>query len=127
MLVQIAMQNDESSQVREGVAAVVRTALGEMLEIGSTEPIITIAPAMSASGDTAQREGRKIAILVIVPDKLGERSKRNLFGRIMDLSERDLEIQRERILIGIIETGRSNWSNGYTERKWLETMSYQLP
>ena len=126
MLIQIALPDDESSQVRDGVAAIVRRALAEVLEIGSVEPLILMASAISASVDLSDSGGRKIAILVVAPHKLGGRRKRKLFGRVMDLSELELAIGRERIVIGIVETDRSNWSNG-GERQWLQMMSHQLP
>jgi hypothetical protein len=127
MLVQIALPGDEPSQVRDGVAAIVRTALAEVFEVGSVEPVILMASAISTSAGLPDYGGRKIAILIIAPYKLGERRKRKLFGRVMDLSELELAIQRERIVIGIVETGSSNWSNGSGERQWLQMMSYQLP
>jgi len=127
MLIQIALPDDESSQVRDGVAAIVRRALAEVLEIGSAEPLIVMASAISAPAGLPDSGRPKIAILVVAPYKVGVRKKRKLFGRVMDLSELELAIQRERIVVGVVETSRSNWSNGYDQRQWLQMMSYQLP
>jgi hypothetical protein len=70
---------------------------------------------------------RRIAIVIQTGERFSDRAKRDLFGRIMDRLERDFDISCSEVLIGVIETPVANWSTGYTEHQWLETMAYQLP
>jgi hypothetical protein len=70
---------------------------------------------------------RRIAIVIQTGERFSDRAKRNLFGRIMDRLERDFDIRRTDLLMGVIETPAENWFTGDTEFQWLQTMTYQLP
>lgn len=70
---------------------------------------------------------RRIAIVIQTGERFSDRAKRNLFGQIMDRLEREFDIRRTDMLMGVIETPAANWFTGSTEYQWLPTMTYQLP
>ena len=129
MLVQIALRAGESPAVENGIASVVRAAMREALGGDADGAFVQVIVGSSETEDAQRYQGDRIriAILILAADKFGARAKRELFGKIADLSTRELDVRRDEIVTGIVETPRENWSNGYDERQWLRYMCYQLP
>jgi hypothetical protein len=129
MFVQVAVQNGESAQIRDRIVGIVQMAVREALGIDATQTLVR--PALGIDESTGIQSGWadqiRVTILIVTADKFGEAKKRRLFGRIAEISSIELNIARDQIVTGIIETPRENWSNGYGERQWLQYLSYQLP
>ena len=129
MLVQIALRAGESSSVQNGIAGVVRVAMRKALGGDADRAFVQVIVGSRETEDAQRYQGDRIriAILILAADKFGARAKRELFGKIADLSTRELDVRRDEVVTGIVETPSENWSNGYDERQWLRYMSYQLP
>jgi len=123
MLVQIALRAGESSSVQNGIAGVVRVAMRKALGGDADRAFVQVIVGSRETENPQRYQGDeiRIAILIVAADK------RKLFGHIADLSTRELDVRRDEVVTGIVETPSENWSNGYDERQWLRYMSYQLP
>ena len=126
MFVQIAVWNGESGNVRGRIVGVVQAALQDALGI-DIAPVCIRLTDEPMGVPVGRAAGARVAILVIAAERFGAARKRRFFGRVAEISRRELDIAHDEIITGVVETPAENWSNGYGERQWLSYLSYQLP
>jgi phenylpyruvate tautomerase PptA (4-oxalocrotonate tautomerase family) len=112
MLVQIALKSGFSQSDQRKICCLVRSATESSLNVepGSYFLVVTSEDA-SAACDGRQRPPPHVLVLVHTGERLTGRTKKSLFGRIMDSFEKELGISRGKIVIGVAEVPSTNWSS----------------
>jgi hypothetical protein len=66
-------------------------------------------------------------VMIYLTARYSGRKTRALFGRITELLDSELQIQARDVVIGLVHVAKENWSFGYAEAQFLETLPHQFP
>jgi hypothetical protein len=113
----------------DGVGASVGAAIDAALPEGPSRRFIEVAMSSDIASETRNRDASNMPVvgIMIHAKRYPDRTKRKLFGAILDRLEQDCGIARTAVLIGIVAVPVDNWSAGYSEWQWRELLSYQVP
>jgi hypothetical protein len=76
---------------------------------------------------SAERTDATVVILMYPRSVYSDRKKRALFGKIGELLEKEFQIPRRNVVIGMIETPGRNWTFGCDRTELALAMAGQLP
>jgi hypothetical protein len=131
-LVHVALESGDHPGLGQNIADSVHRTLAEEFELPADGKRFRIV-SEPAVADPAPRPGTlanaapSVVILIYLLDRIGERAKRRLFGRIAERLASEFGTAPEALAVGIIETPRTSWSFGYGEAHYRSLMAYQRP
>ena len=131
MLVHIAVKAGHGANYCREIGACVHRAAGAALGSARdglvrvvTEETLDVALTPDRDEKSA---GGAVVVLMYPRSKYSGRRKRSLFGRIGEALEREFQISRRNLVIGIIETPGRNWTFGYDRAELALAVEGQLP
>lgn len=134
MLVQVTQKAGRSREIGRKICDCVHRAIAETLDASSKNQLQIVNEQTadfvnhSSKSRAANEQTDQVAIILIyMPARYSNRKKRALFGRIGDLLIKELGINPQDVVIGLIDMPSGNWSFGYNEAELLEMLAYQLP
>jgi hypothetical protein len=133
MLVHIAVKAGRGADHCREVGACVHRAADAALSSACdglvrvvTEEALEVA--LTPGTDERNESDEDAVVVLMYPrSKYSGRKKRSLFGRIGEALEKELQISRRNLVIGIIETPGRNWTFGYDRAELALAMEGQLP
>lgn len=133
MLVQITIKAGRDARLCRKIGDCIHRAIDAALDRSSegiarivTEQVADLAIQPQSSSGREVKDAAAV-ILLYPRSKHSDRTKRLLFGRIGEALEKEFQISRRELVIGIIETPGRNWTFGHDEVELALAVEGQLP